>query len=102
MSTTTAPAIHSDQPIHSSDDAMKKAQPWQGLFKDIVEEHGFRPLRIEGALPEDLNGTYYQNGPGLFSAQGMSYDSLFDGDGLIRAVKLQQLWHHFARDQWHE
>ena len=90
MSVTATPTNTSNHTVHSSNDTAQATNRWQGMFKDIVEEHGFRPLRIEGSLPEDLNGTYYQNGPGLFSAQGMSYDSLFDGDGLIRAVKLQQ------------
>ncbi|PCJ41253.1 MAG: hypothetical protein COA99_09060 [Moraxellaceae bacterium] len=62
---------------------------WRGLFLDIQQEHDFKPLTIEGDLPADISGIFYQNGPGLFSAQGTQYGHLFDGDGLIRSIRIK-------------
>lgn len=38
---------------------------------------------VEGALPADLIGTLFRNGNGRFEHQGVSYEHLFDGDGMI-------------------
>jgi all-trans-8'-apo-beta-carotenal 15,15'-oxygenase len=38
---------------------------------------------IEGELPTDLVGVLYRNGNGRFAHQGVRYDHLFDGDGMI-------------------
>ena len=55
----------------------------------MVNQHDYRPLRIEGELPEELNGTYYQNGPGNFSSHGKTLGHIFTADGLIRSVRLR-------------
>ena len=81
---TVPVAVQSD-----SLDAPMEHRRWHGLFKNINEEHGFRKLTVEGNIPDDINGVLYQNGPGEFSAQGLMYGHLFDGDGLIRAIKIQ-------------
>ena len=57
------------------------------LFDDLPREHGFEPLQVEGAIPPDLRGTLYRNGPGLFSSHGTRYGHLFDGDGAVSAVR---------------
>lgn len=54
---------------------------------DITREHGFEPLRVEGRVPDELVGTMYRNGPGLFSNHGHRYRHWFDGDGLVSAVR---------------
>src|SRR5436190_2132666 len=41
-----------------------------GLFRDVSREHGFEPLRVEGALPRELAGTLFRAGPGLLAWQG--------------------------------
>lgn len=38
---------------------------------------------VEGELPTDLKGVLYRNGNGRFAHQGVWYDHLFDGDGMI-------------------
>ncbi|RIV18950.1 lignostilbene alpha-beta-dioxygenase [Fibrisoma montanum] len=38
---------------------------------------------LEGSLPTGLLGTLYRNGNGRFEHQGVLYDHLFDGDGMI-------------------
>ncbi len=62
---------------------------WHGLAQSIEQEHDFQALRVEGKLPNDINGTFYQNGPGLFERDEDRYTHVFDCDGLMRAVKIQ-------------
>ena len=40
---------------------------------------------IEGKLPDDLRGTFFRNGPGLFERGNARYQHWFDGDGLVNA-----------------
>src|SRR5262245_61994751 len=58
-----------------------------GAFTDLTAEHGFEPMRVDGALPEGLAGTLYRNGPALFSSFGARYRHWFDGDGALAAVR---------------
>lgn len=65
------------------------SQPlWRRGFEDLPREHGFLPLRVEGAIPEDLEGTLYRNGPGRFGVGGERYRHWFDGDGAVTAVRI--------------
>ena len=43
---------------------------------------------IEGAIPEDLTGTIWRNGPGNFERGGERYKHVLDGDGLIARFTL--------------
>lgn len=61
--------------------------PWYGAFRDLPREHGFKPLRLTGRVPEDLRGTLYRVGPSLFSSHGRPYRHWFDGDGAVSAVR---------------
>lgn len=48
-----------------------------------------RPLRlIEGKVPEDLQGTFYLNGPAKYDRGPSHYTHWFDGDGMIHAFRL--------------
>ena len=60
---------------------------WRGFFQDVLHEHGYRPMRTEGTVPEDLKGAYYQNGPANFSTHRQTLGHIFTGDGLIRSVR---------------
>ncbi len=40
-------------------------------------------LQIEGAIPADLRGTLFRNGPGLLEIGGIKLDQPFDGDGMV-------------------
>ncbi|MEP6825857.1 MAG: carotenoid oxygenase family protein [Ramlibacter sp.] len=62
-------------------------QAYQRGLRDLPREHGFEPLTVEGALPPDLQGTLYLNGPGLFALFGRPYEHWFDGDGAMTAVR---------------
>lgn len=63
---------------------------WRGFFQDVEREYGYRPLRVEGRVPAELTGTYYQNGPANFSSHGKTLGHIFTGDGLIRSVRFTQ------------
>lgn len=65
------------------------APSWRGAIQDLSREHGFEPLRVEGDLPAELEGTLYRNGPALFSSFGESYGHWFDGDGAVSAIRLE-------------
>lgn len=67
--------------------ARDRHAPWLAAFAEVPREHGFEPLRTEGALPRELAGTMFRNGPGLFSVFGHRYRHWFDGDGLVSAVR---------------
>lgn len=56
-------------------------------FHDLPREHAFEACEIEGTIPEDLSGTLYRNGPGLFSLFGHDYVNWLDGDGAISAFR---------------
>jgi all-trans-8'-apo-beta-carotenal 15,15'-oxygenase len=62
--------------------------PWRGIFRDLPREHGFEPLRVEGRLPDDLNGALYRCGPARFSIGGEPYLHWFDADGAVTAVRV--------------
>lgn len=62
--------------------------PWFGAFQDLPREHGFEPLRVEGEIPEGLEGTLFRNGPSLLGSFGERYRHWFDGDGAVSAVRL--------------
>src|SRR5438105_1355850 len=55
--------------------------------ESLTREHNFRPLRIEGRVPEGLRGTLVRNGPGLFGQFGVRYSHPFEGDGALSAVR---------------
>jgi all-trans-8'-apo-beta-carotenal 15,15'-oxygenase len=38
---------------------------------------------VEGALPAELRGVLYRNGPGKMDVFGVPYDHPFDGDGMV-------------------
>jgi all-trans-8'-apo-beta-carotenal 15,15'-oxygenase len=66
--------------------ATRPAHPLFVPFEGPVREHAFQPLRVEGAVPVDLQGTLYRNGPGTFGVPGVSH--WFDGPGVLTAVRL--------------
>lgn len=61
---------------------------WRGMFRDLPREHGFEPLRVEGTLPDGLQGVLYRCGPAQFSIGGEPYLHWFDADGAVMAVRV--------------
>lgn len=54
------------------------------LAQSLRAENDYFPA-IEGRIPNDLRGTLYRNGPGLFQRGSTTKRSLLDGDGMIQA-----------------
>src|SRR5262245_4911681 len=75
----TTPAQAATPPL--SPDHAFLAKLGQGLNDEVdyVAE-------VEGALPRELSGTLYRNGPGLFERGGVKKWNLLDGDGMLRVT----------------
>ncbi|MCC5950692.1 MAG: carotenoid oxygenase family protein [Acidimicrobiia bacterium] len=59
----------------------------QGLMAPVTDERDDGDLRIEGELPEGLQGTFVRNGPNpAFTPPGAYHP--FDGDGMLHAVTI--------------
>jgi all-trans-8'-apo-beta-carotenal 15,15'-oxygenase len=56
--------------------------------RSLKGDRGFGATIVEGRLPEDLRGTLYRNGPGLFESFGQRYAHPFEGDGAITALRI--------------
>jgi len=66
---------------------MRAAPSVSPLLRSVARPHGFESLRVEGRLPEDLRGTLYRAGPGLFERFGKRLSHAFEADGAITAVR---------------
>lgn len=62
------------------------ARPYLGLATSLHEEHSYE-ARLEGAIPAQLRGTLYRNGPGLFDRGGFRKRNLLDGDGMVQSFR---------------
>ncbi len=58
------------------------------LLNSLGRPHGFEALAVEGELPDDLRGTLYRAGPGLFERFGVRVGHTFEADGAITAMRL--------------
>jgi all-trans-8'-apo-beta-carotenal 15,15'-oxygenase len=58
-----------------------------GLATSAAGEFAYS-AQVEGRLPEGLRGTLYRNGPGLFERDGWRKQHILDGDGMIRAYRI--------------
>ncbi|EDX86898.1 Retinal pigment epithelial membrane protein [Synechococcus sp. PCC 7335] len=64
-------------------------QPWHGAFAEPAKEFPPTDLAVlSGDIPEDLQGTFYQNGTGRLERGGQPVGHWFDGDGAVLRVKL--------------
>jgi all-trans-8'-apo-beta-carotenal 15,15'-oxygenase len=67
--------------------AQPTTAPWSANFEQPIQEFPLIPLAVlSGAIPANLQGSLYRNGPGLFDRQGERISHWFDGDGAILAV----------------
>jgi len=55
-------------------------------FSGLLEEHSGWLSDVRGAIPPDLQGTFFRNGPGTMEVGGQRYGHWFDGPGMITAV----------------
>lgn len=68
-------------------DACTSPHPLAGMARSLRQEHDYAP-KVDGTLPEELRGTLYRNGPGLFERGNVRRRHLLDGDGMIQALDL--------------
>jgi carotenoid cleavage dioxygenase len=60
----------------------------RGGFAPLQMESDVHDLIIEGQVPEELNGTFYRNGPNpQYSPRGTYH--MFGGDGMIHALSIE-------------
>lgn len=59
------------------------ARAWLEASRPVQNEVDAELEVLEGALPEELRGTLYRNGPGRFEVGGERYKHPFDGDGMV-------------------
>jgi all-trans-8'-apo-beta-carotenal 15,15'-oxygenase len=63
---------------------------WGLAFADRDGDLAPAPMKLlSGACPEGLSGALYRNGPGKFRRPGGSATHWFDGDGLVRAFRVE-------------
>jgi len=70
------------------------ARPYLGLATSLREEHSYQ-ARVAGAIPAQLRGTLYRNGPGLFDRGGLRKRNLLDGDGMVQSFRFHDQGVHY-------
>ncbi|WP_420752923.1 carotenoid oxygenase family protein [Rhodococcus sp. O3] len=75
---TAAPGsgVHRTAPLGSS--------PWDSLHR----EHDYTVDEITGRIPDGLRGTLYRIGPGRLDVAGHPVEHIFDGDGMISRLHI--------------
>jgi all-trans-8'-apo-beta-carotenal 15,15'-oxygenase len=66
-----------------------------GGLENLDQEYDYEVTEIEGAVPTDLKGTFFRNGPGRQRIGDTSYGHWFDGDGMISAFTFSEGRVHF-------
>ena len=63
--------------------------PTRAIHPNVEREYREEvELPVEGALPAGLSGTLYRLGPAVFNVFGVNLGHLFDGDGLLSAIRI--------------
>ena len=68
--------------------------PYHGLAESLPVEQDYA-TRIAGKIPDDLRGSLYRNGPGLFERAGLRKRTILDGDGLIQHFRFHESGVHY-------
>ena len=64
-------------------------------LENLDEEHDYWIDEVDGDLPDDLQGTFFRNGPGRQRIGETPYGHWFDGDGMICAFTFDAGRVHF-------
>jgi carotenoid cleavage dioxygenase-like enzyme len=74
--------------------AAPRLSPWA----PVTDEHTYPVSRIEGAVPRELRGTLFRNGPSqrIPPAEGYEAMHLFDGDGLVHGFRIEDGRVHYT------
>lgn len=101
----SAPAPASAAPTPSAATRGYDRSDWASAFRNVGVELNDVPLAAaRGAIPAELRGTLYRNGPGRLERGGRWVHHPFDGDGMISAVRFDgsgaaQLRNRFVRTE---
>lgn len=64
---------------------------WASSFCNVSDELSDEPLlAARGAIPAELSGTLYRNGPGRLERGGHWVHHPFDGDGMVTALRFSE------------
>ena len=75
--------------------ASNQAPTCHGGLENLDEEHSYWIDDVEGDVPNDLQGTFFRNGPGRQRIGEQQYGHWFDGDGMICAFSFLDGQVHF-------
>lgn len=84
--------VNSDKPLNmiaSTSVQSYTLEDWQRGYLSQPNEYDYWIDEIEGAIPADLEGTFFRNGPGLMDVGGSPIHHPFDGDGMVCAISFQ-------------
>jgi len=75
----------------------EQLEDWKSAYRSMTKEHAYwvDPNNVEGAIPLELEGTLFRNGPGLFEIGGKKINQPFDGDGMICQLSFKDGRLHF-------
>ena len=71
----------------------------QAQFRSLRDETDFwitDDMVVDGAIPQDISGTIFRNGPGLFEYGEAKVNHMFDGDGMICRLSFKDGKLHFT------
>ena len=66
-----------------------------GGLENLDTEHSYSIDEYEGTIPQDLEGTFFRNGPGRQRIGKSKYGHWFDGDGMLCAFTFNNGQAHF-------
>jgi all-trans-8'-apo-beta-carotenal 15,15'-oxygenase len=66
------------------------------IFSLSPSEDSYFVEDIDGRVPSYISGSYYLNGPALFSRGDLRYRHWLDGDGMVCRLRLNENGIHFA------
>ncbi|MBJ7410019.1 MAG: carotenoid oxygenase family protein [Phenylobacterium sp.] len=86
----TTTAILTPEIVQAAAQMSQAGIDWQAAFADLEADVPRTAMkRVHGRAPEGLAGSLYRNGPGKFRRPGGSVEHWFDGDGLMRAFRVE-------------
>ncbi|WP_026343426.1 carotenoid oxygenase family protein [Nocardia sp. BMG111209] len=81
----------SNPPRDTSVTTLGGRSPWDSQ----PQEFGYRIDEVEGRLPEGLRGDLYRIGPGRFDVGAHPVAHIFDGDGMVSRLAIDENGVHF-------
>ncbi len=81
----------SQRPSGPAQPAADLEQAWHRAYTTVEEELAARLRVVSGAIPRELRGIWYRNGPARFARGQARYRHLFDGDGMVASFCFDDL-----------